>query len=195
MKKILFGILLLCVTLAFTIDKGKLSGVVLFKDAYKSSCQADAGSEIYIVSQSDVKPTQNEDLSWVIGNFQMFKSQYAFQINNSLDPARGKKAQDNFNDAADLTFRDINKFKHLPAVIKVKTNEKGNYSVNLKPGKYFILIISGNVKSNNIAESQGNFEYRDVEIKSAGETILNVNFEKHDMTWIRLITALKGQGC
>jgi hypothetical protein len=65
----------------------------------------------------------------------------------------------------------------------------------LRPGRYFILVISGNIKSNNILELKGNIEYKIANIKSAGETNLDVNFEKTENIMIMLMTAVQREGC
>jgi hypothetical protein len=202
MKNILTVIVLLCVILSVTVvngkrpvENGKLSGVVTYKDGYGSSNQADAGSEIYAISESDAASSRYYDLTGVMERFQLFKSEYSVTTYSTIDPARVKKAQDNFNNASDLTTRFINGFKQLPAVIKAKANGDGKYALNLRPGKYYVVVVSGNVKSSNSAERNGNIDFKTVEIRSAGESSLDFNFEKHEMMWIRFITAQKRPGC
>ena len=64
--------------------------------------------------------------------------------------------------------------------------------MSLRPGKYYILVISGSVKSNNNAEAKGNIGYKIVDIKSAQETIQNVYFQKYEMTGIMMARNLTG---
>ena len=203
MKNILFGILILSATLAFTNgkgklsgEKGKLSGTVTYKDYYELSNQADAGSEIYAINEADVKSTQFGDLSNVIESFQTNKAYYSLARYNTLDIARIIKLQDDFDTASKFAFNYIRGFKNLPTIVKASTNGKGNYTLNLKPGKYYILVISGNVKSNNLLEAKGNIDYKIVNIKSSGETtLMDVNFEKSENLMIMLLTARQREGC
>ena len=195
MKNILFGVFVLIVTLSCIIENGKLSGVVTYKDSYMSSNQADMGSVIYAINEADIKSTEYNDISSVIENFQINKSEYFLSINNTIDPDRIKKAHDNFDAVSNFACKYISGFKKLPTIVKTSTNGTGNYSLNLRPGKYYILVISGSVKSNNIAEFKGNIDYRIVDIKSTGETLLDINFEKHEMIWIKLITRRQLEGC
>lgn len=195
MKNILFAICILFVSLSFTIENGKLSGVVTYKDSYVSSNQADAGSVIYAINAADVESTQYEGVTMVIDRFQIIKSEYFLSINNTIDPVSNKKVQDKFDAEANFTFKYINGFKQLPGIVKATTNSKGQYTLNLKPGKYYILVVSGSVKSNNIAESKGNIDYGTMDIKSAEKTLLDVNFEKNEMIWIKLITRRQVPGC
>jgi len=202
MKNIIFGILILSATLSFTTgngklsgENGKLSGVVTYKDYYELSNHADAGSEIYAINEADVKSTQYGDLSDIIESFQRNKSDYSLAKYNTLDIARIIKLQDNFDTASKFAFNYISRFKKLPTIVKTSTNGKGNYTLSLRPGRYYILVISGNIKSNNIIESKGNIEYKIANIKSAGENFLDINFEKSENIMIMLITAWQRQGC
>ena len=202
MKNILFGILILSATLAFTpgkgklsVENGKLSGAVTYKDYYDLSAQADAGSEIYAISEADVKSTPYENLSNVIESFQTNKAYYSLARYNTLDIARTMKLQDDFDYASKFTVKYISEFKKLPSIVKSSTNGNGNYTLNLKPGKYYILVISGSIKSNNILEDKGNIDYKIVNIKSSGQTFMNVNFEKSENTMIMLLTARQREGC
>jgi hypothetical protein len=202
MKNILFGIFILFVTLSFTIENGKvpgengtLSGVVTYKDSYLSPNQADAGCEIYAIPEADVKSTQYDELTRVIENFQRNKSEYFLSIYSTIDPVRIEKVKDDFDAASNLAFNYINGLRQLTPIVKAVTNGTGKYALNLRPGKYYILFISGSVKSNSIAESRGKIDYKVVDIKSAAEDFLDVNFEKTENTLIMLITGLQRQGC
>jgi hypothetical protein len=202
MRNVLFAILTLSITLSCTFENGnlsgedgKLSGIVTYKDTYESSCLADAGSEIYAINEADVRSTQYDDIANVIENFQIFKSEYTVSINNTIDPDRIKKAQDNFDITSDFTSKYITGFKQLPQIVRAKTNGAGKYTLSLRPGKYYILIVSGSVKSNNAAEFTGNVDYRIEDIRSAKETSVNVNFEKNERTWIKLILRRQLPGC
>jgi hypothetical protein len=202
MKNILFGILILSATLAFTtvkgklsVENGKLSGVVTYKDYSELSSKADVGSEIYAINEADVKSTPYENLSNVIESFQTNKAYYSLARYNTLDIARTMKLQDDFDNDSKFAFNYITGFKKLPAIVNASTDAKGNYILNLKPGKYYILVISGSIKSNNILEAKGNIDYKIANIKSSGQTFMNINFEKSENTMIMLLTARQREGC
>jgi len=195
MKKILFGIIILIVAMSFTTENGKLSGVVTYRDAYRLSNQADAGCEIYAISEADLKSTQYNNITGVIENFQLNKSEYSLSINNTIDPVRIKQVQDIFDTLSNFACKYISGFKQLPTIARVATNVTGKYTLSLRPGKYYILLVSGSVKSNNIAEFKGNIDCKIVDIKSAGETFLDVNFQKQEMIWIKLMTRRQLNGC
>jgi hypothetical protein len=195
MKKILFGIFLPCVFLSFLAENGKLSGAVTFRDSYESSSQADVGSEIYAINEADVKSTQYNDIKGVLESFQRNKSQYSVSIYNTIDPVRIKNAQDYFNTVSNFTFKYLSGLKQLPAIVKTKTDGAGNYSLNLRPGKYYVLVISSSVKSNNLTESRGNIDYRIVDVKPEGGTFLNVTFEKPENILNIFITGGQQTGC
>jgi hypothetical protein len=74
-------------------------------------------------------------------------------------------------------------------------NGKGNYTLNLKPGKNYILFISGKVKSDNLAESKGNIDIKVADVKPAGETLLDANFMAHENFLMMLLTGRWLQGC
>jgi uncharacterized protein YdgA (DUF945 family) len=99
---------------------------------------------------------------------------------NSVDPARNKKLGDEFDTVSYLSARFIKGFRELPGMIKTGTNGSGSYSVSLKPGKYYILFVSGNVKSKNTTELNGNVGYKFVEVKSAKTTVQNAVFQTHE---------------
>ncbi|MEI7980231.1 MAG: hypothetical protein WCI71_01170 [Bacteroidota bacterium] len=186
MKKILICIFL-GVSLSFTIENGKqpsengkLSGVVTFKEVYASEKQADPGAEIYAVNETDIRSTQYDAIESVMGNFQFSKFNYFLSINTVIDPRKIKKTQDDFEVASDLAFKYINGFMHIPGIVRAAANATGKYTLKLKSGKYYILVISGSVKSSNIAESTGNIDFKIAEVKSAGETFLDINFIKHE---------------
>lgn len=202
MKNLLFGILLLIVTLSSSNehgipagDQGKLTGAVTYKDYFESSNQADPGCEIYAVPAADLESTRYEDISMVLDNFQRSKSGYSLSVYNTMDPVRLENARENFDAVSDLTGKYLTGFKQLPTVVRAATNGTGNYTLNLQPGKYYILVVSGSIKSDNIAESHGNIAYKTVDIKSAGETFLNFNFEKSENMLIMQISRWQPQGC
>jgi hypothetical protein len=202
MKNILFGIFILSVTLSCVIENGKssgengtLSGVLTYKDSHELSNHADVGGEIYAINEADVKSTQYGDITRVIENFQRNKSDYSLARYNTLDLAKIIELQDNFDSESNFARNYISGFKKLPTIVKASTNGTGNYTLSLRAGKYYILVISGNVKSNNIAETKGNIDYKIVDIKPAGETFLDVNFEKSENILIMLITGWQRQGC
>ena len=199
MKKILPGICILVVMLSFKIDNGglsvengKLSGLATYRDAYMSSDQADVGCEIYAINEADVKSSKYGDLKSVIETFQGYKYDYLLSIYNSIDPAKNNRLRDNFDTLSNFTLKYISGFRKLTAIVRVVTNATGNYSLSLRPGKYYILVISGSVKSNNNAEAKGNIGYKIVDIKSAQETIQNVYFQKYEMTGIMMARNLSG---
>jgi hypothetical protein len=195
MKNILFGIVLLIGTFSFTTENGKLSGVVTYTDAFESLNQADAGGEIYAISEADAKAANHGDVAKVIGQFMMSKSNYSQALFNTIDPQRVKQLQDYFDTISNFTYKYIKGFKKLPAVVKASPNEKGIYALNLKPGKNYVLFISGNVNSDNIAESKGNIDIKVVTIKSAGETLQDENFQVHENFLKMLLTGRWLQGC
>ena len=195
MKNVLVCIILLLVTLSFTIENGKLSGKVTYKDIYELSARVDAGGEIYAISQADARSLQYGDLAKVIGRFMMNKSNYSQSMFNTIDPEREKTMQDYFDSEAKFTSNYIVGFKKLPAVVRASVNGKGEYILHLKPGKYYVLFVSGNVKSNNMAESKGNIDLQVVEVKPTGETLLDAEFKIHENFSIMFLTGKLLQGC
>jgi hypothetical protein len=195
MKNILFGILVLIVTLSFTTENGKLSGFVTYKDAYESTNQADDGGEVYAISETDAKSAKYGDLAKVVGQFLISKSYYSQTIFNTIDPSRIKIMQDSFDTVSNFTSKYLGRFKKLPAVVMASVNGKGNYTLNLKPGKNYILFISGKVKSDNLAESKGNIDIKVADVKPAGETLLDANFMAHENFLMMLLTGRWLQGC
>jgi hypothetical protein len=202
MKKILFSIFILSVTMSFTIDNGKsagengkLSGIVTFKDSYELSNRADAGGEIYAISETDLKSTQYGELKNVVENFQNNKSFYSLARYNTLDIGRIVKLQDDFDNASKFALDYISGFRKSQGVVRTSANATGNYTLSLKPGRNYILFISGNVKSDNILESHGNVDFKIVDIKSAGGTFQNVSFERMENMMILLLTARQREGC
>lgn len=199
MKKILAGICMLVVLLSFKIDNGHLSKengtlsvFATYSDAYRSLNQADAGCEIYAINEADLKSTRFDDLKGVIERFQGYKYDYLLSIYNSVDPARIDKLRENFDALSDITAKYISGFRKLPVLVKAVTNSEGRAALSLRPGKYYILFVSGTVKSNYSAESKGNVGYKIVEIKSSLETIQKVCFQKQDMTGIMMARNLSG---
>jgi hypothetical protein len=202
MKNILFGILILSITLSFTTENGtssgkngKLSGVVTYRDYYESSNHSDAGSEIYAINEADVRSTPYAELATVIESFQRNKSDYSLARYNTIDRAKILKLQDDFNTQSKYAGNLISGFMKLPAIVRSSSNMTGGYSLSLRPGRYYVVVISGSVKSNNIVESKGNIEYKMVDIKPAGETVQDIAFEKSENIMIMLLTARPREGC
>jgi uncharacterized protein YxeA len=202
MKKILFGIIILLVTLSFTpengklsAETGKLSGVVTLTDSYASSNQADTGCEIYAISEADFKSGQSDELIRVMDNFQLHKSNYSLLVYNTIDPVKIQKARENFDVATEITLNYINGLKQVPAVLQTVTNSAGKYTLSLKPGKNYILFVSGLVKSSNTTESGGNIDYTTANIRTSTEASLNLNFEKKQNALVMFITSWQKEGC
>ena len=202
MKNILFLLFILCFTLTSSIGNGqlpvkngKLSGVVTYKDSYELANQADAGCEIYVINEIDLRSTEFEAMPWVMENFQINKSENTILVNNTIDPVKIKQLQDKLDTVSAFTAKQVKGFKQLPAIVKTSTNATGNYTLKLMPGKYYIMIVSGHVKSNNLAETKGNIVFETVEIKSSLENFVDVSFVKHEMIWIKQVTRRKPVGC
>jgi hypothetical protein len=195
MKTILAGMILLMITLSFTLENGKLSGVVTYNDVYEPSNLADAGGEIYAISEADAKSAKYGNVAKVIGRFMTSKSDYSQTLFFTIDPERVRKVEDYFDSVAAYTSNYITGFKKVPAVARATANAKGLYTLNLKPGKNYVLFISGNLKSDNIAESKGNIDMKVVDIKSEGEIQVDANFKRHENFMIMLLTGRWLQGC
>ncbi len=183
MKTTLLGILVLSLTLSATnmgiktpVEKGRLSGKVTYKDSDPTGIKPDAGSIIYAISEADLKASNYQNIALVVGNFQVNKSEYSLSKYNTVDPVLISKAKENFEAAADFTSQYVAGFEQLPGIVKVSANETGNYSLHLKPGKYYILAVSGNVKGQNTAESNGSLDVGVAEVKAGGESALDVTF-------------------
>ena len=202
MKKILFSIFILAITLSCTIgngnlavESGKLTGAVTFNEANGSPKQADPGSLIYAISEADVKATPYADIKEVMKNFKSNKTDYFISTYRTIDPVRIKNAQDRFDAVSDFTGKYINGLRKLPAVARVAVNDAGIYTLNLKPGKYIILVVSGTVKSGNTVECKGNIDVKTAEIRAKGETLLDINFEKAENVLMMLLTGWQQEGC
>jgi hypothetical protein len=202
MRNSLIIIFALCVTLAFTPEKGtrtgdngNLSGAVTFKFSIESTVQPDEGCEIYAISEADVRSTRYADITDRIGLFQRNKNFYMLTISNTIDPEKIEKARDNFFQLAEYAWKTISGFQELPAMARAKTNSSGKYSLSLKPGRYYILYVSGNLRNKNMAESRGLIDYKVLDIKPTRETIQHINFDKHANMMVMQITAIAAEGC
>lgn len=179
---------------ALPADSGKLSGTVTIKDLYGQDSRADAGSLIYVVREAEIATTQYRDIAMVVEMFRRNKSFYQLSVSNTADPSRVKRAKDNFDTLADYTRRFIGGFKQS-AVVSAVAGETGNYTLTLEPGSYYILVISGSLRSDNLLEKNGNIELRTVNIKPSAETRLGVTFEKQEQMWIKLVAGWQQEGC
>ena len=52
----------------------------------------------------------------------------------------------------------------------------GNYSLNIEPGKYYILILSKNRKDNNLTESDGKIFLKEIELEKGKTIDISYNF-------------------
>jgi hypothetical protein len=202
MKTILLSLIILTVTMSFVTDNGtnsgvngKLTGVVTYKDSYELSAKADAGSKIYAISEADVKSSRFDNITSVLDNFKRNKTFCSMAKYNTLDVGKVQKLQENFDSQSNSASAYIAGFMKLPAMVRVSANKSGNYSLNLRSGRYYILVVSGSVKSNNMVESKGNVDYKIVDIKSSAETSANITFEKVENMMIMLLTATSPDGC
>ncbi len=193
MKNILSGLCILVVMLSFTIDKGGVAGEngtlsvnATWSDAYKASVHPDSGCEMFVINEADLMYIKYGDLKNVVEMFQDNKYDYLLNIRNSMDPARNNTLRNKFDTLSVFTCKYINGFRKLPAIVRGQTDETGHAAISLKPGKYYILFVSGSVKSDNNAESKGNIGYKIVDIKSGDETIQNVCFQKYEVTGIMI---------
>ena len=180
---------------SFTTGNAKLSGFITFRDAYEPFGQADAGSEIYIINENDVKSTIYSEIAQVVESFQLSKTFYADILYNTLDPKKIRTDREDFETYSVYASKYILGFRKLPAISRATTNGTGNFTVNLMPGKYYILVISHNVKENNIIESNGKIELRVMEINSAKEASMNVIFIKNDMVRVIPYIVRQSTGC
>lgn len=187
MKNNFFGILIFIIILSSvtvngrqTAESGKLTGIVTFKQTVGSPAVADAGSEIYLLSEADAGSTPYAGIGRMMENFRMNKSFYSQSIYTTFDPIRIKKLRDGLDTLSLNAARDVRGFTQLPAVSRTVANARGYYTISLKPGRYHILVISGGVTSNNIVESNGAIEYRVIDVKPDGITIFDINFDRQE---------------
>lgn len=202
MKKIFAGIFILFVFQSFTIENGNppgelgtLTGNITFKSAIGSISKPDAGSTIYAINEEDAKSMEFGAITMVVDNFQINKSEYTISINNTIDPVKVKQAQDYFTSASINTSQYLQGFKKIPGIVKSKIDAYGKYSMNLKPGRYYLLIVSAKVVSDNKAELKGNIDYEIADIKSGRITHMDYTFEQQELLWIKQITRKKIYGC
>lgn len=195
MKTILLNVVILIMTLSSGIENGKISGLVTYSDNDASENRADAGSKIYAINQADVQPTNLYYFTTYINNFQSIKSDYLLATNDQVDPYKIKKAKDLLDDMSMVAGKYIKEFTQLPAIVKSAADGKGKFALSLPPGKYYLLFISGHVKSNNQVEQNGDVDAKEVVVKPGSETIINAGFKKQPRIWIRRIEAMQRKGC
>jgi hypothetical protein len=169
---------------ALPLDKGTLSGAVTMKDSFGSIIQADAGSAVYVIPVSGLANTPWKDLAQVMDEFRSNKSFYTLSVWNSTDPATIGKAREDYYAASSDAARYIEGVKLFPGTIRVLSDRSGTFAVRLRPGTYYVLAVSAGTRSYNEAESRGNVDLKTVEIKQAGESVLNVRFDQQEMTGI-----------
>jgi hypothetical protein len=177
-----------------TVENGNLRGAITYKDIQASN-KADAGSEIYAVSEADARSTPYNDPTGVIANFKTIRGEYALTVNSTVDPEQIRKIQDRLTAASNAASAYIKGLKNLPGVVRTETNDKGTYALSLKPGRYYVLVISGNVQHKNSLESKGVVDITTVEIAPAVNAVLNARFDKQEMAWINFITFWQRIGC
>lgn len=60
-------------------------------------------------------------------------------------------------------------------VIKAGADTGGNYKFeNVAPGKYSVVVVSGNAKRSNVLETTGKVSVNSIEVKSKENTVLNI---------------------
>jgi hypothetical protein len=195
MKTILLGILLLGLALPSMKETGTLSGAVTYLDSNEPMNHADVGSEVYVISETELESTQFRNIGWAFDNFQWNKIEYSIALNKTIDPVEIQKSHDNFSEAARYTANYFTAFKKSPSVIKAKANGTGRYTLDLKPGRYHVFVVSACVKSDNVAEAKGNIDYKIVYVKPNSDTHLDLRFEKQEGLWIQLIKRRSPEGC
>jgi hypothetical protein len=202
MKTILLSIFILGILSSWVADSGTnnssngtLAGLVTFKDLNEVTTRADAGGKVYAISEADVKSSQYREIEDIIDNFRRNKSFYSLSRYNTLDLSKIIKLREQFDTRSESAHNYINGFIKLPAITRTSTNAEGQFSLRVKPGRYYLLVFSGNVKSNNRVESEGNVELRIVDVPSMVDSFQNVSFEKGDNMLMLLLTARTQEGC
>jgi len=202
MKKILISIVLLSLFSSFMNNNrkqhdeyGRLSGVVTVRNPYGSVKQADPGCELFAIAAADIRSAGSEDLTQVIEKFQRDKYEYSMSVNSTTDPVRIINEQNNFDAISISAAKYISRLKKWPSVIRATADGTGNYALDLKPGKYYILAVSRGVRSNNPLEANGNIDISTTDVKTSRVTLLNFNFEESDNVRIILLTGWRRQGC
>lgn len=187
MKNNFFGIpiviiILLSVTVngRQTAESGKLTGIVTFKQTVGSPAVTDEGSVVYLLSEAGARSTPYAGIGRVMENFRMNKSFYLQRIYTTLDPSRINMLRDGLDTLSLNAARIVRGFTQMPAVSRSVADARGCYTLSLKPGKYHMLVLSGGVTSNNIVESNGAIQYRIVDVKPGGVTILDINFDRQE---------------
>lgn len=180
MKKInyLFAVICLFISSYSFSQNGKINGVITYFFNKYQGDKPDIGSEVFILDTEKVKDI---DFS-VIDSFYMSNVYRKMVLNYksvNMEPPTdvSKKANDYksldetyFNSLDERTYKNFLNIKFNKETIKTVVDGAGNFSVDVKPGNYYVIIKSHNRNGRSISESDGQLFNKTIKVKQ-GETI------------------------
>lgn len=188
MKKVLLLLLILSTAVNGQVKQkskaintsGKLAGTITYDLTPLAPTKPDVGATIFI-RQSDVIKESAQDVMANYMKAKMYTYLYSVEKNeNDYKQLQLLNAETKEKlDALDNTTAEfLAKFKKDPKTIMITTDQDGNYSVNLKSGRYEIIICSNN-KSNkkSVTELNGMVYSYFIDIKANETTNRNHRFK------------------
>jgi hypothetical protein len=81
-----------------------------------------------------------------------------------------------FDSLDNQAYRDCVVFRNLKNIKETTADGNGAYSVSLRPGSYYTLIVSNHRKGHAMAEFTGKIHFSSINIESEKETSVSPNF-------------------
>lgn len=159
---------------------GIVKGTVTYYFNSNFGYKPDTGAKVTVVPKEEVSPEQASTLF----NFQKASLQRQIVV---LGGAAGSAGIESLKKLGADTQKGFMKLDEKAALQKMQleVNKKkisatadgsGAYSIKVKPGKYYVLIVSSHSEGSGVMEVMGRCTFQEVEIASAGETSVDARF-------------------
>jgi len=196
MKKILLISMIALMAVSCKQEPGTVTGVVSFFFNKYQGYKPDIGAKVYVTLEncdsiddylraSEAKASIELD-KYYLEEFKSYGEKENKQTIDDLNKSITNKQEIVNNYAKDTTTFKQNEEKAYLILIKIKTNKDtyettvdgvGNFTIDVPPGKYNVLIISVGRTKVNLLEVDGQLIIKSTEVKSKAKTNIDVKFE------------------
>ncbi len=163
---------------AKTTAEGTLKGTVTYEKVVMETPTPDAGATVMIRKSDIVRESPQDTLTnykSIVLTRHLYETTKDAYFLGQLEK-KNAETKEKFDIIAKATFRNFYNLMKNPETITTKADAQGNYSVNLKPGRYEVVFVSATLKAVNLIESRGRIDSYFVEVRPGETKVQNNKF-------------------
>lgn len=164
---------------------GKIIGAITYYIIKKNITKPDSASRIYLIDSTKVPKFDITVVdTFYFGNayreiYDQYKTSHTKMPNDIPQQLILWKANDknSFDMLSRRAFKNVSMLKNTTNKIKTMADENGKFSFTVKPGTYYLYIVSNYVQGETVVDLEGKTYCKKVVVKSDDEVFVKNNFD------------------